>query len=323
MTVALKVDIDTLRGTREGVPRLLQLFDEYQVRATFLFSLGPDHTGRAIWRVFRPGFLAKVQRTSVTSHYGLKTLLYGTLLPGPDIARRCGEIMRACAAAGHEVGVHVYDHIKWQDQVARRGADWTWREMQNVTLAFERVFATAPKVHGAAGWQVNPHALDFEQGLGFDYASDTRGQHPFYPVLEGVRSACPQLPTTLPTLDELIGRDGITASNVHESVLAASQDSLPQGHVYTLHAELEGMRLLPVMRNLLDQWRASGVYVGPLRSVYESLDLGRLPTHRVEWGTVPGRSGRLALQGAVFRVQGADRNPELPHPELRTPNPET
>lgn len=315
MNVALKVDVDTLRGTLEGVPRLLRLFDAYQVRATFLFSVGPDHTGRAIWRVFRPGFLAKVQRTSVTSHYGLKTLLYGTLLPGPDIARRGGALMRACAAAGHEVGVHVYDHIKWQDQVARRGADWTRREMHKATQSFERVFATAPKVHGAAGWQINPHTLDLEGQLGLDYASDTRGRHPFYPVLDGVRSACPQLPTTLPTLDELIGRDGITAANAHEPVLAASRDRLPQGHVYTLHAELEGMRLLPVMRHLLEQWRTERVSVGPLRSLYASLDLGRLPTHRVEWGTVPGRSGRLALQGAAVRVQGVDQNSELPHPD--------
>lgn len=308
--IALKVDVDTLRGTIEGVPRLLRLFDEYQVRATFLFSLGPDHTGRAIWRVFRPGFLAKVQRTSVTSHYGLKTLLYGTLLPGPDIARRGGAIMRACAAAGHEVGVHVYDHIKWQDQVARRGADWTGREMRKATQAFERVFATAPRVHGAAGWQVNSHTLVLEEQLGFDYASDTRGRHPFYPVLDGVRSACPQIPTTLPTLDELIGRDGITEATAHEPVLAASRDGLPQSHVYTLHAELEGQRLLPVMRNLLDQWRASGVGLGPLRSVFATLDLGRLPTHRIEWGTVPGRSGRLAIQGTAVRVQGADPHPE-------------
>ena len=29
--------------------------------ATFLFTLGPDHTGRAIKRVFRPGFFGKVK----------------------------------------------------------------------------------------------------------------------------------------------------------------------------------------------------------------------------------------------------------------------
>ena len=94
MQIALKIDVDTLRGTREGVPALVRVLHQAGAGATFLFSLGPDHTGRAIRRVFRKGFLGKVSRTSVLEHYGLRTLMYGTLLPGPDIGRRAGEQMR-------------------------------------------------------------------------------------------------------------------------------------------------------------------------------------------------------------------------------------
>ena len=57
MLLALKIDVDTLRGTREGVPNLVMLLKKHGADATFLFSLGPDHTGRAIKRVFRPGLL--------------------------------------------------------------------------------------------------------------------------------------------------------------------------------------------------------------------------------------------------------------------------
>ena len=85
--LALKIDVDTFRGTREGVPRLVEMLKRHEAGATFLFSLGPDHTGRAIRRALRPGFMKKVGRTSVVSHYGIKTLLYGTLLPAPDIGR--------------------------------------------------------------------------------------------------------------------------------------------------------------------------------------------------------------------------------------------
>src|SRR3970040_2996449 len=94
MNVALKIDVDTYGGTRDGVPRLIAVLKQHGAGATFLFSLGPDHTGRAIKRAFRPGFMKKVSRTSVLEHYGLRTLLYGTLLPGPDIGKRCAEIMR-------------------------------------------------------------------------------------------------------------------------------------------------------------------------------------------------------------------------------------
>ena len=65
--IGLKVDVDTLRGTLEGVPRLAALFKKHGVDATFYFSVGPDHTGRALRRGFRRGFAKKVARTSVAS----------------------------------------------------------------------------------------------------------------------------------------------------------------------------------------------------------------------------------------------------------------
>ena len=52
--VGLKVDVDTLRGTREGVPRLMALLRRLGIDATFYFSVGPDNTGRALRRVLVP-----------------------------------------------------------------------------------------------------------------------------------------------------------------------------------------------------------------------------------------------------------------------------
>jgi peptidoglycan/xylan/chitin deacetylase (PgdA/CDA1 family) len=293
--LALKIDADTLRGTRIGVPALAAALKRAGAGATFLFSLGPDHTGRAIRRVFRPGFLGKVSRTSVIEHYGLRTLMYGTLLPGPDISRRAGEVMRSIRAAGFEVGVHCYDHTDWQDFVTRRDARWTERQMLRAAERFEQVFGERPQVHGAAGWQMNEAAFEFEQRSGLSYASDTRGAYPFRPKIAGRVSSCPQLPTTLPTLDELIGIDGISADNV-DRVLLERTAEVREGHVFTLHAELEGMRLLPTFERLLSGWRAQGYELVPMASQRATLNDATLPVCEVVAGTVPGRSGTLACQ---------------------------
>ena len=291
--IALKVDVDTLRGTLEGVPALLRQLARHQLRATFLFSLGPDHTGRALKRIFRPGFLAKVRRTSVGSNYGLKTLLYGTLLPGPDIGRRAAEPMRASWRAGHEVGVHTWDHVLWQDHVVRRDRAWTRRQLQLAVQRFGEVFGRPPEVHGAAGWQMNEHAYELEQELGIRIASDGRGDMPFLPRIGERVLQVPQLPTTLPTLDELIGLDGIDAGNVAQHLLRLSLDG--RDHVYTLHAELEGGQLAPVFEALLQGWQAAGLRIGTLGQQAAALDMQTLPVHRVGMGTVPGRSGTLAV----------------------------
>jgi undecaprenyl phosphate-alpha-L-ara4FN deformylase len=297
--LALKIDVDTYRGTREGVLPLVHALKKRGAGATFLFSLGPDHTGRAIKRVFRPGFMKKVSRTSVVEHYGVKTLLYGTLLPGPDIARKCGDILRGVRDAGFEVGIHTYDHIKWQDGVAKADAQWTRAEMTKAVEAFNSVFGTAPLTHGAAGWQMNDTAYELEQEFGFRYASDGRGTHPFIPVVRGKALAVPQLPSTLPTLDELIGLDGWTADNVHEHLLKLTSTQSEHGHVHTLHSELEGMRLLPTFERLLDGWLVQGYELVSTENLFANLNPATLPRHEVVMGEIPGRSGALALQGAA------------------------
>ena len=117
--LVIKVDVDTHRGTREGVPTLAGLLKRHSVPATFLFSLGPDNTGKAIRRVFRPGFLKKVGRTRVTQLYGWRTLLSGTLLPAPHIGKRNETILRQVKADGFAVGIHCHDHFRWQDYLHR------------------------------------------------------------------------------------------------------------------------------------------------------------------------------------------------------------
>lgn len=296
MKLALKIDVDTYRGTREGVPRLVETLQRHHAQASFYFSLGSDHTGRAIKRVFRPGFIGKVSRTSVVEHYGIKTLLYGTLLPGPDIGQKCADIMRSVRDAGFEVGIHCYDHIRWQDHVAVESEKWTQREMQRAVDRFTEIFGEAPKTHAAAGWQTNRHALRLTQRLGFDYSSDTRGTQPFIPTWDAEIIACPQLPTTLPTLDELIGRDGITTENVAQHLLGITRAPSATGHVYTLHAELEGQKWMPIFEQLLQGWQEQGYELVSMRQYLHEFKLDNLPRYEVRQGTVEGRSGMLAVQ---------------------------
>jgi undecaprenyl phosphate-alpha-L-ara4FN deformylase len=311
--IGLKVDVDTLRGTREGVPRLAALFKKLKVDATFYFSVGPDHTGRALRRVFRKGFAQKVARTSVLKHYGLKTLLYGVLLPGPDIGREAGAYMRDVDDGGFEVGLHTYDHVRWQDYVAGASESWTRIEFERGMNAFRQVFGFFPPSHAAAGWQINAHTLELEREFGLTYASDTRGRTAFWPRIKGGRSTCPQLPTTLPTFDELLGRDGIDESNIADAVFRLCEPAEHGGkkgptgenslgaeplHVFTLHAELEGMLLLGAFESLLRKWQAAGAHITRMAAIRE-LSLRRpLPEQTVIMGEVPGRSGLLAMQPA-------------------------
>src|SRR5436190_14025412 len=153
--LALKVDVDTDRGTRIGVPNLVADCREFDAPACFLFSLGPDQTGRAITRIFRPGFFQKVSRTSVVQIYGVRTLLNGTLLPAPHIGRRNTATMRAVRDAGFEVGIHCYNHYRWQDYLERMSLAEIREEFVAARAEFLRIFGSEAPTAGAPGWQRN------------------------------------------------------------------------------------------------------------------------------------------------------------------------
>jgi len=295
-TLSIKIDIDTDRGTRIGVPNLLSLFDDFGVKATFLFSLGPDNTGRAIKRIFRPGFFAKVSRTSVVSVYGIRTLLNGVLLPGPHVGRRNEAVMRQVRDRGHEPGIHCYDHIRWQDGLVNMSENEVREEFGKARKEFERIFGKPARTAGAAGWQANALSLGIYDEAGLLYASDARGTHPFFPQCGGRTFKTLQVPTTLPTLDELLGRPEYPEGRLVDHYLSLLKPNIP--NVLTIHAELEGMKYLSLFRRFLEQAKTRGVRSMLLRDIVLDLlqDPSSLPKCDLADGIVDGRSGTLAVQ---------------------------
>ncbi|MDR2239449.1 MAG: 4-deoxy-4-formamido-L-arabinose-phosphoundecaprenol deformylase [Zoogloeaceae bacterium] len=296
MKLALKIDAATFRGSLIGVPRLVDALRQARAQATFCFNLGPDRSGRRLGACLREGR----KGASALSRHGLAGLFYGALLPAPDIGRRCAGILRGVRDAGFETGALAWDAAVWQSAAATAAPAWTESHMR---LAFDRhaeIFGAVPAFHAAAGWQTNAHAMRMTQRLGFSYAADTRGSHPYIPVWNAEITLCPQLPTTLPTLDELLDQDGCNVGNVYERLLALTAHAPPTGHVFTVPAELAGQALLPVFVKLLEGWKQQGYELVSLGALRASLDVDRLPRHEVVRGALPGRDGSLMLQGPEF-----------------------
>lgn len=292
MKLALRIEVATLRGTQRAVPRLLSLLKEHGAGATFLFSLGPDRTGRAL------GTLPRVPRLRC---YGLPALLSGTLLPAADIGDRCADIMRAVQNDdAFEAGIHAYDRVAWLKRAGHADAEWIHETMLRACARFEQIFGAPALTHGAPGWRMNRIAFRETQRLGFRHGSDTRGSGPFVPILDGEIVACPQLPTTLPTLDEVMAAEGLTADAAPARLLELSRDPPPTGHVYTLRAEVEGTRFEPVLRALLSGWRDLGYELVALRDYAAALDMASLPRSVVDTLQLPGSPAPASVQGREF-----------------------
>ncbi|MCX7337902.1 MAG: polysaccharide deacetylase family protein [Alphaproteobacteria bacterium] len=299
--LGLKIDVDTERGTRIGVPRLLSLFKDFGIKATFLFSLGPDNTGRAIKRIFRPGFFAKVSRTSVLKVYGIRTLCNGVLWPGPHIANKHASIMKRAQDEGHEVGIHCYDHIRWQDHLHAMTTSEVAEEVNKAHRTFLDVFGFKAQTMGAAGWQTSKHSLVAYDQHDLLYASDARGEKAFFPRVDDHVFKTLQIPTTLPTLDELIGRPDYPTNCLVDHYRSLMKPQ--QLNTFTLHAELEGMAYFDWFQSFLKRCQVDTVSMGPLAPMVEQLlrQKDKIPVLPLVQGTVDGRSGLLATHGSLAR----------------------
>ena len=288
--LAIKVDVDTLRGYLEGVPRMLALFKRQGIRASIFFSFGPDNSGKAIRRIFRPGFISKMMRTKAPSTYGLKTLMYGTLLPAPLIVPTDPAIVRRALEGGHEVGIHAWDHVYVQDCLERISKEEYLSLYRKAEALYKDICGRAPTEIAAPGWQLSHAVLEAEQELGLAYASDVRGYSPFMPVFEGVEYGVPQIPTTLPTMDEIYGLPGINDVTIPKAWLDGMDK---EWNVLTVHAEMEGISKLTVFENFLNMAKALGV---EFRTLGEYAREASLPRGEIVMGTLTGRAGTLARQ---------------------------
>src|SRR5258707_5969332 len=136
--------------------------------------MSADNSGRAILRVLRnPGFLKKMRRTRAVSMYGLRTVLSGTLLPSRPIALAYPQILRELLHAGFEVGVHGYDHVRWQDGIDTLGDGGIRAEIDEAFEVYRAISGVPARSFAAPRRRTWSAELKIPDTIGLDYGKDT------------------------------------------------------------------------------------------------------------------------------------------------------
>ncbi|OEU52168.1 MAG: 4-deoxy-4-formamido-L-arabinose-phosphoundecaprenol deformylase [Desulfobacterales bacterium C00003060] len=295
MRIGLRIDADTLRGTLQGVPRLCEILARYSIQATFYFSVGPDNMGRHLWRLLKPAFLFKMLRSRASKLYGWDILLKGTFLPGPVIGKRAAGAIRATAEAGHEIGLHAWDHHAWQARVEKMDNDEIHTRLAKGFEMLRTIVGEPPATSAVPAWKCTDSVLLQKERFPFKYNSDCRGTCVFFPEVDGKILRQPQIPVTLPTYDEVIGRDGIGNADYNEHILSyVSEDRL---NVITIHAEVEGGARSDLFRDFLRKAVSRKLEFVPLSSFLPDTDA--IMSGSISPDHIPGREGWLSRQDPV------------------------
>jgi undecaprenyl phosphate-alpha-L-ara4FN deformylase len=282
--LGLKIDVDTYQGMRLGLPRLLSLLRENDLRATFYLSIGPDASGRAILQILKnPRFLKKMVRTRAASLYGFRTALYGTLLPSPKIALSFPELVRRILAEGHEAQFHAWDHRRWQDELTVRPEGWIRDWFRRGIDGFEALTGKRPTSFGAPAWLIDDRVLSMVRDLRFDYLSCTRAKEPF--IHEGVGLI--EIPSDLPCFEEMGIEEG-----EREILTRLAEGGI---HVLPVHAEVEGGLMRDNFVRLIHAAKRLDYRILPLGELLSLLNRESLVTRRFRMQLLSGRSVPCAV----------------------------
>lgn len=295
--IALKIDVDTSDAIEIGVPQLATLLRAHQAGATFFWSMGREKNGSLL----RPArFIRKVAGFStlpLRQRFAWSGILRGSLLPSRNLAKLAGEAIGSLADAEFEHGVRPAQRHLWQSGIMQMDGEQTRVAYQEATQFYQRITGQTPRCHAAFGWQINRTAFRLHQMNQLTFASDCRGQSPFWPIVQGEYTRCPQIPVTLPMLEELVASMPIEQAIAQLVGLTSFENTAL--HVFNIAADFD-TQYLESLGQLLSAWQQQGYQLVSLGQVAQSLNLKQLPYHHVEMQACQGRWGAVATQAGVY-----------------------
>jgi len=206
--------------------------------------------------------------------------------------RRLGSIIRATSDAGHEVGLHAWDHHAWQAHIDEMEDDVISETLGRGIEILTGILGCPPSCSAAPGWKCNDKVLLAKSQFHFKYNSDCRGESIFRPIVGGREIPQPQIPVTLPTYDEVVGRNSVTHGTYNDYMLTLlNRQKL---NVLTIHAEVEGIACLDMFGQFVKKALTKGASFVPLGVLLR--EYPETGSSAIVAKEIPGREGWVCCQ---------------------------
>lgn len=207
-------DIDHIKCIEEGVPNILDICLEHNIKCSFFINLGKSMDLK-LWSLgFKKSFNKVMDKDSlnVINKLGWFDFLK-TLSRNQDVGLSHIKILKRILNEGHDLGLHGgMNHVTWSrnlDKFSIKELDRLLEE--SIGLYKLRV---NPVLEGfvSPGFKSNESLLILLDKYKIKYAGDLSGKEPFYPKINGRKTSCLQIPVTIigpgtiPILENLYAR---------------------------------------------------------------------------------------------------------------------
>lgn len=182
-----RFDVDTHKCLRDGVPNLIKLANELNVKFTFFVNFGKTFDHFSFIKSRLKSSKKNVHSNSLPAHVklGLKDTLQ-VLLLNPTIGKHNPEILKEIVKSGHELGLHGgSNHEDWLKNASRWSSKKTEAE---ILWGYNqlRKYIRANTIYGFAspGFTTSNKVNRILSDLGFAYVADIHSDNPIEKIVK-------------------------------------------------------------------------------------------------------------------------------------------
>jgi peptidoglycan/xylan/chitin deacetylase (PgdA/CDA1 family) len=193
-------DIDHRACITDGLPRIMQVCDEFGVKNTFFVNMGRS-TNLKEW-LSKGGIkgskakLNDMEAVHLIKKIGWPRFILETLLSRP-VGRSFVDRLQQLVAAGHELGQHGgSDHVVWSRRFFQLPENVIALDVTDAHTEMTRLFGR-PAGFTSPGFKSDERITRIVEELGYSYDGDAIGGEPFHPTYAGATAKHWRIPVTL------------------------------------------------------------------------------------------------------------------------------
>lgn len=164
-TFAIRIDLESQKGIKEGLPKLLKLFREENVKASFYLVMGGESN---IFEVLKNSGELKTAGERRIKLWSLKEKLRMVLFP-IDFTKKNKNLIKKILTEDHELGLHGWKHREWTRNLKKINLT---KRLHQMISRYKRFFGVYPKSWTSPGFNINEKVLFELEKRGITHVSD-------------------------------------------------------------------------------------------------------------------------------------------------------
>lgn len=168
-TFTLRIDLESDKGIRKGLPKLLDLLKKEGVKASFYLVMGGESNILEILK-YNKKMESSAERSIKV--WSLLDKLRMVLLP-KDFVKANKKILQRILDEGHELGIHGWKHREWTRGLEKIDIK---NRINKAIDRYNHLFGQKPISWASPGFNINNNVLDILNDSGIKYISDFEGK---------------------------------------------------------------------------------------------------------------------------------------------------